>query len=190
MAKIGIKSLTYATYSTGGEGGAITYTGGATLTDYMVRADLNEEREDTSFYADDHRIDSENGMTGISVSLELAALTDNMEKALLGYAAGTGNELNVTGNDAPFVGVGFIRKERHKGTVSYHAFWIYKAQFGKDSDTTNTKGESTEFQTETITGNGLGVVLASDGPTIFYSHIRETTEASALTWLKAKAGIT
>lgn len=189
MAKIGIKGLTYAPFTSGGAGGAITYGTGVKLDDYMIRADLSEERADGKFYADDHQIDAENSMTGVSVSLELANMTDALEKAFLGHVSGTGNELNVTAADAPFVGVGFIRKERFKGTATYHAYWIYKAQFGKDSDSATTKGENIDFQTETITGTAMAVILTSGGDPIFYAHLRADTEAAARTWLNGKAGI-
>ena len=190
MAKIGIKGLVYAPYSSGGDGSAIVYTGGVALDDYMIRADLNEERSDVSFYADDHKIDAENGLTGVSISLELSNLTDALEKALLGYTDGTGGELNVTDKDAPFVGVGFTRKERFKGAVTYHGYWIYKVQFAKDSDSTQTKGDSIDFQTETLTGNAMGVKLTSGGDTIYYSHIRNTAESTVVAWVKSKGGVT
>lgn len=190
MAKIGIKGLTYAPYTSGGEGTAIVYGTGAALEDYMIRADISEEREDTSFYADDHKIDAENSMIGLSVSLELSNLTDDIEKKILGYVSGTGQELNVTDAAAPFVGLGFIRKERFKGAVTYKAYWIYKIQMFKDSDSTNTKGENTDFQTETLSGNAVSVQLTSAGDYLYYSVLRSATEAAAVAWLKGKAGIT
>ena len=189
MAKIGIKGLAYAPYSSGGAGSAVVYGTGVWLDDYMIRADLSEDRSDVKFYADDHQIDSENGVTGVTLSLELAAMTDALDKALLGHVDGTSPELNVTDSDAPFVGIGFIRKERHKGTVSYHAYWIYKIQFSKDSDSAQTKGESIDFQTETVSGNAMGVILTSGGNVIYYSHARQSSEANAVSWLKGKAGI-
>lgn len=190
MAKIGIKGLTYAAYTSGGEGAAIVYSSGTKLDDYMIRADISEERADTPFYADDHKIDVENSMTGMSVTLELSNFTDALDTALLGHKAGTGSELNVTDGGAPFVGVGFIRKERFKGTASYHAYWVYKLQFTKDNDSAQTKGESMEFQTESLTGQAVAVQLSSDGDIIYYSHLRAATEAAARTWLNGKAGIT
>lgn len=192
MAKIGIKGLTYAPFTGGGDGSAITYGTGVKLDDYMIRADLNEEHNNVDFYADDHKIDVENSMSGMTLALELSNLTDDLEKALLGHAAGTGTgntELNVTDGAAPFVGIGFIRKERFKGTVTYHAFWVYKIQFAKDGDSTTTKGESIEFQTESLTGDAVSVTLTSGGDNIYYSHKREATEAAARTWLNGKAGI-
>ena len=189
MAKIGVKGLTYAPYSSGGEGSAVVYSTGAQPADYLVRVDVGEEREDVKFYADDHQIDQENALTGATLSLELANLTDDIEKTFLGYKAGTGTELNVTDAEAPFVGVGFYRKERFKGTVAFNAFWFYKMQMAKDSDSTNTKGENVDFQTETLSGNAMGVVVSSGGDTIYYSKSRCTTEAAAISWLKGKAGI-
>ena len=167
MAKIGVKGLTYAPYVSGGAGTAVSYGTGVKLDDYMIRADVTEERADTDFYADDHKIDSDNSMTGATVALELANMTDALEKALLGYTDGTGGELNATSKDSPFVGVGFTRKERFKGDVTYHGFWIYKVQFTKDSDSTQTKGESIDFQTETLSGNAMGVQLSSGGDLIY-----------------------
>lgn len=193
MAKIGIKGLTYAPYTSGGDGAAIVYGTGAKMDDYMIRADVSEERQDSPFHADDHQIDADNSLTGASVSLELSNMTDALEKALLGYVesgSSGSTELGVTDADAPFVGVGFIRKERFKGTATYKAYWFYKVQFSKDSDSTQTKGESLEFQTETISGNAVGVQLTSGGATTFYSTKRADTETAARTWLNGKAGIT
>ena len=189
MAKIGIKGLTYATFTSGGEGGSITYGTGVKLDDYMIRADITEEREDTGFYADDHKIDSEKSMTGATVSLELANMTDTLETALLGYVTATTSELNVTDGDAPFVGIGFVTKERFKGTVTYKAYWFYKVQFAKEQDSVQTKGENMEFQTETISGDALAVVLTSNGDNIYYSTVRKSSETDARTWLNGKAGI-
>lgn len=192
MAKIGIKGLTYAPYTSGGEGSAIVYGTGVSLPDYMIRADISEERSDTDFYADDHKIDSDNSMTGATLALELANMTDDLEKALLGYVAASntaGADLNVTDAAAPFVGVGFIKKERFKGSLTYKGYWFYKVQFTRDTDSVNTKGESVEFQTETVNGDAMAVQLEASGANIFYSTCRKTTEADVRTWLNTKAGI-
>jgi phi13 family phage major tail protein len=193
MAKIGIKCLTYAPYTSGGDGSAISYGTGVQLVDYMIRADVNEERGDVKFYADDHKIDSENSMTGATLSLELANLTDDLEKAFLGYVAestASGADLLVTDAAAGFVGCGFYRKERFKGTITYKSYWFYKVQFSKDGDSTTTKGENVDFQTETLSGDALGVKLTSAGDTLYYAISRKSSESDAVAWLKTKAGIT
>ena len=192
MAKIGLKCLTYAPYTSGGEGSSISYGTGVQLNDYMIRADVNEERNDAKFYADDHKIDSENSMTGATLSLELANLTDALEQAFLGYKAestASGADLLITDAAAGFVGIGFYRKERYKGTVTYKCYWFYKVQFSKDGDSTQTKGESVDFQTETLSGDALGVQLTSGGDTLYYCICRKNTESDAIAWLKTKGGI-
>jgi len=191
MAKVGLKCLTYAPFTSGGEYTTVVYGTGVQLADYMIRADISEERGDVDFYADDHKIDSEKAMTGGSLSLELANMTDALEKAFLGYVQeSSASDMTITDKDAPFVGCGFYRKERFKGTVTYKCFWFYKVQFAKDSDSTNTKGENTEFQTETLNGDVMGVTLTASGNVIYYVTNRKSTEADAVTWLKGKAGIT
>ena len=193
MAKIGIKCLTYAPFVSGGDGSSISYGTGVQLADYMIRADVNEERGDVKFYADDHKIDSENSMTGATLSLELANMTDALEKAFLGYVAestASGADLLITDAAAGFVGVGFYRKERFKGTVTYKCYWFYKVQFSKDSDSTNTKGENVDFQTESVSGNAMGVQLTSAGPVVYFAICRKSSESDAVAWLKTKAGIT
>jgi phi13 family phage major tail protein len=188
MAKIGLKCLTYAPFTSGGEYTSITYGTGVMLNDYMIRADIGEERGDNPFYADDHKIDADNSMNGATLGLELANMTDDLEKAFLGYVAAT-SDLDITDKDAPFVGCGFYRKERFKGTITYKCYWFYKVQFAKDSDSTNTKGESTDFQTESISGDVMGVTLTSAGNVIYYTTSRKDSETNAINWLKTKAGI-
>ena len=193
MAKIGIKCLTYAPYTSGGEGSAISYGTGVQLPDYMIRADVGEERQDVKFHADDHMIDSENSMTGATLGMELANMTDTLEKAFLGYVAestSSGADLLVTEAASGFVGCGFYRKERFKGTVTYKCYWFYKVQFSKDSDSTNTKGENVDFQTESVSGNAMGVQLTSAGPVVYFAICRKSSESDAVAWLKTKAGIT
>ena len=85
--------------------------------------------------------------------------------------------------------MGFYRKERFKGTVTYKCYWFYKVQFSKDSDSTNTKGENVDFQTETLSGDAMGVQLTSGGDVIYYCTCRKDTESNAVSWLKTKAGI-
>ena len=67
MAKVGIKCLTYAKYSQGGDGSSMVYTGGKMLEDYLAKAELKENRNKQQEYADDHQIDGENMLTGVNL---------------------------------------------------------------------------------------------------------------------------
>ncbi len=120
MAKKTCKGLTYAVYSTGGAGGAITYTGGKAKDDYLCKVDINETRDQQKEHADGHQIDCANGLTAVQVALELANNDADIKKDLLGHKTGSATgELDVTEEDAPFVGVGFILCNRFKGTETY-----------------------------------------------------------------------
>ena len=133
MARIGLKSLTYATISTGGEGSAVVYTGGATKGDMMMRAEVTLNHEDVKMYADNHAVERANGVIGGSIALELAKLPNDVKTALLGYVA-DGNKLTVTEDPAPYVGFGYLTCEIEGGVKGYVGYWFPKCQFGLDSD--------------------------------------------------------
>lgn len=189
MARIGLKGLTYGTISTGGAGSAITYTGGATVANLMVKADVSIEREDVSLYADNGRVEHANGVTGGTITMELAALDDTLREKLLGYVS-TNGELHVIDAESPYVGFGYITSEIKSGAKSYIGYWFHKVQFGTDTDSAETKGENTSFQTESLTGSIMGVQLSADGATEFYKTKSAETEAAVRTWLNTCAGIT
>lgn len=193
MAKITCKGLTYAKYSSGGEGSAIVYSGGKAKLDYLCRVDMGENRGKVNEYADGHEIDVEQSMSEATVNLELANTDADIKKDLLGYqTAGSGSdELNLTDDDPPYVGVGFILMNRFKGAVTYEAYWYYKVQFVTAGQTSSTKTEQVAWEHETINGTGVSVQLAASGANIFRSEkLACTTEAAARTWLNGKAGIT
>lgn len=190
MAKIGIKGLTYAKYTSGGDGAAIVYSGGKKLDDYMARAEIGENRSDVKEHGDDHQIDSENSLDNVTLHIELTDTSEDIKKDILGHVEESG-DLIVTGDAAPFVGIGFICKNRFKGTVTYEAYWFYKMQFSTAGVTAETRRENTQFGHETINGTGSAVVLTSGGKDYYYAHKDGlATEALARTWLNTKAGIT
>ena len=191
---IGVRDLTWAKVTSGGEGSAMVYSGGAQETDLMVRADQSEERSDVRFHADDHMIDRDNSVTGASISLELAKLPAAALTDLVGYFEGSGTtpDLTMTEAEAPYVGIGFVHVDRYKGTRTFIPYWYYKVQFSMGSRSFNTKGDSLEYQTESLEGQAMGVRLDAGGVDSYYVRPKTplTTEADAIAWLKAKAGIT
>ena len=189
MARIGLKGLTYAPYTSGGDGGAITYGTVVQKTGLMITADLTLEREDVSLYADDARQEHANSVTGGTMTLELADLDDTTKTALLGWATNSDGALVVSDADSPYVGFGYTAKKIKSGSTSYIGYWIDKIQFGLDSDSNSTKGENSEFRTESLTGKMFGVVLTSGGTTEYYRTKSFATEAAATAWV-ANKGVT
>lgn len=184
-----VRGLTWAKVSGGGEGSAVTYTGGKAQPDMIVRVDQSEETSQVSFYADDHRIDRDNGTNGASVSFELAKLTDEMLEEWMGYESIT-DGLRRGDAEAPFIGVGFIYGSRYKGVNTFKAYWYYKVQFSRGQRSFNTKGENLAFQTESADGEAMGVRLDNTEKVYYYEESAELeTEAAARTWLNGRAGI-
>ena len=193
MARIGLKGLTYAKVSGGGAGSAVTYTGGATLPDLMIAANVTLNRQDVKQFADDHLVERDNGMTSTTIALELARLPAELKTGLLGYEAGSSSqsdELSVVEDPAPYVGFGYITKEVTNNVASYVGYWHYKVQFGLNDDNASTKGENTQFQSSNLTGEGMGVQLSSGGKITYYVTKSASTEAAIRTWLNGLAGIT
>lgn len=188
---IKVRKLTWAPVTSGGEGSAMVYTGGKVDSDKVVRVEQNEERNNSGFNADDHRIDRDNSINSATVNIELAKLTDELKQKALGYDVASGStDMHVTDEAAPFLGVGFIHGDLYKGVESYTATWYHKVQFSRGSRNFNTKGDTVAYQTETINGEAMGVQLTEDGKTEFFVESGElATEAAALAWLKTKAGI-
>ena len=189
MARIGLKGLTYATVSGGGSGSAVTYTGGKSVPDMMIRANVTYNRNSVKQHADDHAIESDNSINGGTIELELADLPDEQQTDLLGYAASNG-VLTVTGEEAPYKGVGYITQEIRHGVKSYVGHWFFKVQFGLTNDNAETKAENTAFQNATISGDMLGVVQSASGPVDYKITKRASTEAAIRSWLNGLAGIT
>ena len=191
MARIGLKGLTYAKVSGGGAGSAVTYTGGATIPDLMIAANVTLNRQDVKQHADDHLVERDNGLMSATIALELARLPDQIKEDLLGYESGGSNTnvLTVVEDAAPYVGFGYITKELDHGTVSYVGYWFYKVQFGLTDDNASTKGENTQFQSANLSGEAAGVQLTSGGKIAFYDINSASTEAAIRTWLNSMAGI-
>ena len=189
MAKVNIKCLTYAKYSSGGDGSSMVYTGGKMLDDYMAKAELKENRSKQSEYADGHKIDGENCLQDVSLLLELVNNCESIKKDMLGHVE-DGGDLVVTGNESPTIGVGYITKNRYKGVETYEPYWVYKIKMASEGVNAEGRKENTAWGHENLTGEGDGVKLTEGGDTYFYAH-KDGLESESLAraWLKTKAGI-
>ena len=187
-ANVGMQYPVYAPVNVYTPGTSITYNTGAVAGE-AVSAALSWERADGHFYGDDVELDSDNGVLGYTLDIELSGLKDSVRAALLGDDLAN-SEYTITDEAAPDVGFGYIRVMRDKGTVSYEGWWFCKLKFSISSEETRTKERSIEWRVPTLQGTGAGVSLDSTGKLKFAVHETFTTFSAAQTWLKAKAGIT
>lgn len=82
-----------------------------------------------------------------------------------------------------------MRVRVKNGVTSYQAVWYHKAQFGETTENAQTKGQTIEWQTPTLTGRIMGVNDNADGKIRFRRRATFDTAAAAMAWLDAKAGI-
>ena len=194
MAFVGMLHPVAATIATEAEGAAITYNAGMVIGK-AIQGNVTWNRPDNPLYADDATAEDDNGLTGGSIELGVDDLTDAVRAYMLGLqeagtpGAGEPQIYDLTEDAAPYVGFGYIRVRRKNGVTSYQGLWYHKAMFGENSEAAQTKGESIEWQTPTLTGRLFGVRNDATGKAKFRQQGTFDTLEAALTWLDGKAGI-
>lgn len=187
MAKIGLKYPVAAPIEDGS-----TYGKGFVIAK-AITANITPNNNDATLYADDGAAETDKSFRNANFSLNIDDLTQKVYADLLGHkyrAEGTEDPRTpetviASANDvAPFFGVGFYGKVQRNNKPRWQAKWLKKVQFSEPSDETNTKGESTEFQTPTIEGTTYQL---EDGT--WKEQAEFATEAEARTWLETQAKI-
>lgn len=183
MAKTGVKSVIYAKATE--TAGVITYSDGATLG---TTAGFNgtPTKSDVTDYGDNRSVETDNSVTGGTLSLEQNDLTLAEKAKLLGQTITETGELTAsTGDIAPYVGIGAIGTAKRSGAAVFIGKWYRKVQFGEPTDENTSRQENTTFGHTTIEGK---ILMPVDGKWKVEQEFE--TEELALTWLKAKANIT
>lgn len=192
MAAIGMKHLVGAPWASAEqqtEGALPKYDTGVKIG-RAISANITFRRNDTDLYADDVLAESDNTITGGDIDMTVAEITDDVAVAIFGdVKEGTGDteEYHDSDQPTPYIGMGYIREMRYKGKSSFRAMWLYKVQLSPAEEAAQTKGETTTFQTQRITGEILGVTM-EDGKTRFRAWKTFDEVAAAVAWLNAKAG--
>ena len=200
MAKIGMKYPVYAPFSgTHTPGTSISYSTGAQLC-HAISADVTINRRDNPLYGDDTKIENDKGITDYSITFTGDDLPATAWKDLLGETEKTTTSgepattvithYEVNDNNPPYVGFGYYRVLMVDNIKYYEAFWFHQVQFAKADESATTKNEQIDWGTYQINGTGFGVELDSSGTVHMYDHMKFDTEANAIAWIKARAGIT
>jgi len=185
MAEIGMQypvwaeMVTESTYGTG------------MVIGKAVSANLSWKKEDNELRADDAVAETDTSITGYTLDLTTSALEESVESAILGYnKVGSTDEYEITDDDAPYGGVGYIRVLKRNGSRLYKAVWYPKVQFSAPNETSNTKQQSISWGTPTISGKGLAAFPDSSGKAKYRQQQVFTTLANAKAYLNGKANIT
>ena len=118
-----------------------------------IEAKLDVSSELTPLYADDgiYAVKS-SGVSETKLELNLADLTTEMKRTLLGVKVVSGIELYHKDLEPPYVCITWRQKHHEKGYVYYA---LLKGKFGVPSAEGKTKEDKVDFQTDTIEGQFL-----------------------------------
>ena len=196
MAFIGMRHVVMAELNTHTAGSEPTYSTGMDVGK-AISGNLTINRNSNPLYADDAIAEDDNGITGMELEIGTDDLDEDVQDAMgliKKVTTGTGTSAVTTYYDttasAKAVGIGYMRVRRKAGVTSYQGIWVYKAVFSKSAENSQTKGESIEWQTPTVTGRCAGLSIDSSGEMTFRKVRNFATESDASAWLDTCASIT
>ena len=193
MAIIGMRHLVVAKLKDHTDGNEPTYEKGM-IMGHAIAGNLTITRNNNPLYGDDVIVEDDNGIT--AMALEIG--TDDLEEDVRVYALGLkeqnasdseSKEYLDTDDAAPYVGVGYIRVRRKNNKTAYQAVWVYKAMFSEESESSETKGESINWQTPTVKGRVVALDVDGSGSRAFRKKAIFTAEKAAVDWLNKLADI-
>lgn len=189
MAYIGMRYSVFAPIASEAAENNPTY-GTPVILDKPISASVSFTRSENPLYAGDVVAETDNSITGGTISLNLEDLTAEHKTAMLGVLADAGSEYYEE-TDAPGAagGYGYIRPLKKAGVVAYEAYWVYKVQFSQAEDSAQTKAESVEWQTPTIEGTIMGIYNDTSGTAKFRRFNRFETYAEAKAFIDTLAGV-
>ena len=179
MATIGLRDIYYALLKTDPVGGTATYEAPVRIAG-AISAHINPYASSATLFADDGPSDIASTLGEISLELNVADLDLATQAVLLGHTL-DGGILKKKGSDVPpWVAIGF---RTLKSNGSYRYYWLNKGKFSVPEEDLQTKGDSVEFKTPTISGSF--VKRDSDDEWQRQADADETESATAISnWFK------
>lgn len=195
MAFIGMRHVVGCEFDSHTPGSEPTYKSAGFDIGKAITGNLTINRNDNPLRADDTIAEDDNGIIGMELELGLDDLLEEIQANMglvKAVTAGTPSVTTYYETSAPSkdIGVGYIRVRRKNGVTTYQALWIYKSKFSKTSENAQTKGESIEWQTPTVTGRCVGLDVDGSGEQTFRQFQNFTSESAAAAWLDGLAHIT
>lgn len=167
MAHIGMKNPVAAKWAEGNK-----YTEG-----FVVAKAINftgtPNKNEVELFADDGVAETDKSIRDMGTSLGIDDLSLEKQAKLLGHTyvkeaagdsgqEGTPESIEIGSEDeAPYFGVGFYKRRKKNGVVSFTVIWLYKVQHSEPTENAETKGDTTNFQTATIEGKAYPVEVLS-----------------------------
>lgn len=159
MPYIGLSYPIYAPIVSENDNAAPTY-GEVIESAEAVSANLTWTRNSNPFFSNDVQSETDNGITGGSLTFGLNDLPEDIQVGVLGSDSPSDAEyFDDTDSPGPPCGFGYVRTLKRHGEVFYEGNWIFKAQFGSSDESTNTRGQNTEWQPPSVVGQIMGCMI-------------------------------
>ncbi len=145
---VGLKDLYYALLEQDNTSG-VAYGTPAKITG-AIQANINPNPSMETLFADDGPMETAATMGQIELELVAADIPLDVQATLLGHTL-TGAILKRKAGDVPpWVAIGF---RALKSNGKYRYTWLLKGKFSQPEQSHETRGDTVNFQTPTITGN-------------------------------------
>lgn len=149
MATIGLRDVHYALLTNDPSTGTPNY-GVITPVKGAISCSVNPNTSAATLFADDGPYDAATTMGEIEVELNLADLPPAVSSVWLGHAYGDDGIIVKKSTDVPpWLALGY-RTLKSNGYYRYK--WLPKGKFAAPQEEENTKADTVEFTTPTITG--------------------------------------
>lgn len=118
----------------------------------VINVNINPNTSQETLFADDGPYESSATLGQVEVEIGKAQLTLEERGILLGHTYANGVLTSKSSDVAPYVAIGF---RTLKSNGDYRYVWLYKGRFQDLEDSNETKGDSVNFQTDTLNGQFL-----------------------------------
>ena len=116
----------------------------------VISININPNASQETLFADDGPMETATTLGKIDVEINKAELTTENKADLLGHSIDAKGGIVYSDTDVPpWVAIGF---RTLKSNGKYRYVWLYKGKFTDPEDNNETKGDSINFQTDTIKG--------------------------------------
>lgn len=177
MAYIGVRKPYIAPFDTAHTGKYLA----TVFAGKVVSFEENPNSSEATLYADDAMAEADRSTSSYGLTLGTSDLPISVASTLFGHDL-TSNELTSNIDDTPaYVGFATIGVKVVDGVKKYEARVYPKTQWSEPSFSVNTRGETVEFQTPSLSGVAMS---NSDGDLRFIEEF--DSESDAATYIAGK----
>lgn len=180
--RIGCDNLVYAKMTTEDTVAKAPTYGEVTPAPGVMSININPNGSLETLFADDGPMETASTLGKIDVEIQKNELTAQNKADLLGHEIDSNGAVVYGDSDVPpYVAIGF---RTLKSNGKYRYVWLYKGKFAEPEDNSETKGDSINFQSDTISGQftKLNFPYTINGKSVRpwkYELDGDNTEASA-----------